>query len=266
MPEFQSSFGKIFYQRFGTTEPAILIIPGMGFSHDYYIEFANLLAKKFSVIICDHPGIGQSQSAKLPLVYSVDAITDMLVSLLQSLDINQFHVVGESYGGNIAFSAAIRYGSKVLSQTLIATSFAGCRYPRISPKVIWGNAKNLVLKGKDWDEDLYCFLFSKHTQEHEPALIQAWQKINKKKPVNLLVCKKQALAVASYHVKNELKQLRHKTLIIYGDDDRLVPARNSELLAQLIPHAQVIKLANAGHHLCFEKKQEVADAIIACLA
>jgi pimeloyl-ACP methyl ester carboxylesterase len=71
----------------------------------------------------------------------------------------------------------------------------------------------------------------------------------------------QILAVARHHALPRLAQIRAPTLVITGGGDRLIPPRNSEVLARLIPGARLVVLPGAGHCFPLECEAETIRAL-----
>ncbi len=59
-----------------------------------------------------------------------------------------------------------------------------------------------------------------------------------------------------------LFEIRHRTLVLAGRKDLMVPAPNSVLLAQRIPSADLAMYSNAGHGVLTERCAECLQAII----
>ncbi len=57
----------------------------------------------------------------------------------------------------------------------------------------------------------------------------------------------------------------HDVLVVVGDSDVLIPAAASEQIAQLIPDAEHVVIANAGHLVLLEHPQPVTESIEALL-
>src|SRR5437899_3178624 len=57
----------------------------------------------------------------------------------------------------------------------------------------------------------------------------------------------QMAAVVRHATHRKLSAIGAPTLVITGDADRLVPPRNSEVLAKSIPGAKLLVLPGAGH-------------------
>jgi pimeloyl-ACP methyl ester carboxylesterase len=51
---------------------------------------------------------------------------------------------------------------------------------------------------------------------------------------------------------SDLTGIQQPVLVANGDDDRMVPSRNSADLAQRLPHAQLILYPDAGHGGIFQ--------------
>jgi pimeloyl-ACP methyl ester carboxylesterase len=68
-------------------------------------------------------------------------------------------------------------------------------------------------------------------------------------------------AIVGHAALHRLKQIRAPTLVITGDADRLVPPRNSEVLAAAIPDARLLVLPGAGHVFPLEREEETVRAL-----
>ena len=52
------------------------------------------------------------------------------------------------------------------------------------------------------------------------------------------------------------------TLIVVGTQDAITPPSDSQLMAELIPHAELVELPGAGHMLMYERTEEVDELIL----
>jgi pimeloyl-ACP methyl ester carboxylesterase len=62
-----------------------------------------------------------------------------------------------------------------------------------------------------------------------------------------------------------LGRVSAETLIVWGRDDRLIPAAYGERLAELIPSARLELVGECGHLIWFEKPAELLEAALAHL-
>ncbi|KYC36811.1 hypothetical protein WA1_44905 [Scytonema hofmannii PCC 7110] len=94
----------IFYQqsRLESSSIPILFLHGWGISTEPYTEVLKLLALYHTIIAPDLPSFGRSTYSELIPDYV--SYSKFLLSFLEVLDLQQFHVVGHSFGGGIAIT------------------------------------------------------------------------------------------------------------------------------------------------------------------
>ena len=62
---------------------------------------------------------------------------------------------------------------------------------------------------------------------------------------------------------DELDRIRAPTLIIWGDEDTIVPRKDQEAMAAAIPRARLLVYRGAGHLFYWEDPKGVADDLSA---
>jgi pimeloyl-ACP methyl ester carboxylesterase len=75
----------------------------------------------------------------------------------------------------------------------------------------------------------------------------------------------QIAAVLAHDASARLGDIGHETLVITGDDDRVIPGANSELLASEIPNARLVVIPAAGHLFFVERPEETLAQLRAFL-
>jgi pimeloyl-ACP methyl ester carboxylesterase len=233
----------------GSGEP-LLFLHGGGTWHGY--EFAKTWAEKFRVIHPHHPGFGESGDDP-----AMDTFNDYVmhyVELLDALGIDKVHLVGFSLGGYIAAQIASQHPERVKTLTLVAP--AGMRskeHPTLDilatpgDQIVGMLASNFeVLKpwlpaGPDPE-----FMGARYRESTTMARL-LWEKPWDPK------------------FKRYLHRIKAPTLIIWGDEDKIVPLPHSELWRQVLPNAKVQIFKGAGH-LVLDEKPEAANAVAAFAA
>ena len=113
--------GKLHLRRGGQGEPLLFLHGAQGLSgHEPGIEE---LTANFDVIAPDHPGFGQSD-----LSDAVDDIGDLAffyLDLLDVLELDHVHIVGQCIGGWLAVEMAIRSTERI--DSLVLVNSAGLR-------------------------------------------------------------------------------------------------------------------------------------------
>lgn len=77
--------------------------------------------RKHGMNILSHDFIGQLKSSKLKDTYSLKNHVDDFIELMDHLKIDKIHLVGTSYGGEVAQRFAIDHPDRLKTLTLIDT-------------------------------------------------------------------------------------------------------------------------------------------------
>src|SRR5215510_5000728 len=103
----------------GGAGPPLLFLHGGG-GAGIWLPCMAKLAKKFDVIVPEHPGFGASDTPAW-----LDTVADLAnyyLAFLDELDLRGVHLVGSSLGGWIAADLAVRNAARLASLTLIAAA------------------------------------------------------------------------------------------------------------------------------------------------
>lgn len=92
--------------------PVVVLLPPSFMNLRAWDGVAALLAKDYRVIRLDFPVVGLS-GPEVNRDYSIDAFGRLTEGLLRSLGISQFHLIGASSGGQVAFQYAARRPEQV---------------------------------------------------------------------------------------------------------------------------------------------------------
>jgi haloacetate dehalogenase len=117
---FQSTYittneANIFFVKGGTGKP-LLLLHGYPQTHVAWHKVAPLLVDKFSLIIPDLRGYGDSkgpESDAKHVNYSKRAMADDMVQVMEKLGYQTFSVAGHDRGGRVAYRLALDYPEKV---------------------------------------------------------------------------------------------------------------------------------------------------------
>jgi pimeloyl-ACP methyl ester carboxylesterase len=163
-------------------------------------------------------------------------------------------------GGMIAQDFAIQYPEKLSCVILASTSFGGSESVPIPQAML-----KAILTGPVADEDvrklLESALYSDDTILRNRAVIAAHAEARSKFPTPRFALERQAAALLNHDAAGYVEQIRVPTLVITGQDDRLIPPANSRLLAARIPGA-VLKELPGGHLFSSEHSDLFNRAVI----
>lgn len=100
--------------------PVVVLVHGLLTDHRVWDAVAARLAPSFRVLRHDLRGHGRSSAPPPP--YTMQALGEDTVGLLDALGLDRVHLVGSSLGGMLAQQVAARHGPRLLSLTLANTA------------------------------------------------------------------------------------------------------------------------------------------------
>lgn len=242
---------RCYYELIGRGEP-ILFICGLGATCDVWRPAAPL-ADRFSLILCDNRGIGQSIS-KRPAV-SMSCFTSDLVELLDFLQLDRAHIVGMSLGGILAQRFAIEHRSRVDRLVLISSAHRSTPYLRGVSALL-----ALALRKMPWEFYVRTIevlgtgpqFFDANPQEIE-------RRIGAK--ADCQGCReavaRQLQCVADDGGETDVSRITAPTLVIAGEHDAIIPSVYARQMASEIPGAQFEMIKDTGHNPLFERPSAV---------
>jgi pimeloyl-ACP methyl ester carboxylesterase len=127
--------GRISTLEAGTGEPVILI-HGLGATKASFLPTVAALAPEYRTIAIDLPGFGDS-AKPLRGAYDAPYFADAMVALLDSLEIERAHVIGNSMGGRVALELGLSFPNRLRRLALLAPSLAWLRARPWAPYLRW---------------------------------------------------------------------------------------------------------------------------------
>ena len=231
--------------------PAILILHGWGGSSDSWLKVQEILAKAgFKVICPDFPGFGKS---KTPFeTWGAKEYANFVLNLTKILELQKFFLLGHSFGGRVAIKFSVLYPEKIKS--LILCDSAGIKQKwGLGEKLIFqisklGNAiftPTPLKRFKDKAKNLF-YLFLRHRDYAKADGMM--RKILKK--------------VITEDLLDDLPQIKTRTLIIWGESDKLVPVKYVHIFKEKIENSELKILPKIGHSPHLEVPEKLAKIII----
>jgi pimeloyl-ACP methyl ester carboxylesterase len=253
--------GKLEYYRFGKGPPIVLI---EGYATDvssWNRQFLVTLAQQHNVIVFNNRNIGGSQ-IRSTRYESKDLAYDTY-QLIQGLHLKKPTLLGISMGGMIAQQVAVLYPDQVSKLILINTVIAGNEArppdPRIQKLMLHISLNNLersVMVARlaippSW---LLRMGWSLMRDRFQPMHYM------EKRSLKTLLLQQQLVMhwMKDNETGKQIAQLRVPTLILNGGADVIIPPINSNILAQKIPHAVLIRFPEGGHAMIFQYPKEIA--------
>lgn len=236
----------------------VILLHGFGDSKDSWVVFARSLSKNYRVIIPDLPGFGDS-TKKMDSRYDIATQVARLHEFAGRLDVEKFHVAGNSMGGLIAGIYAADYPDRVLSLGLFNTAGVADREQSgLMAELARGVNPLLVEKTEDFDR-LLAFMFFTPPAIPGPVKRHIAQKAEENHDFNKKVFDELNLGNM---LEVRFGDIRAKTLVIWGDTDRVFPVSSARVIEEGIAGTKAVILENCGHLPMVEKPEESAKVYL----
>ena len=231
--------------------PAILLLHGWGGSSSSWIKVIETLSFKGYRVICpDFPGFGKSDSPSL--AWDVSDYRNWVVSFVKSQGLDEFFLLGHSFGGRVAIKFTLSHPEIV--KALILCDSAGIKHqPGFKTRMIFklvhiGNIifspKPLAMFKDKARHILYSFLRGRDYVKAKGIMRQSIKKVLKEDLLPFL------------------SEIKTKTLIIWGEKDKMVPVKDAHVFHKKIDNSKLEILSGTGHSPHLEKPKELVDIIL----
>jgi pimeloyl-ACP methyl ester carboxylesterase len=253
---------KLAYVDEGQGKETIIFVHGLGTYLRAWEKNIEDLKSDYRVIAVDLPGYGKS--SKNPHEGSMTYYASIIVDLMDKLKIESAVLSGHSMGGQISMVTALQYPDRVKKLVLVAP--AG--FERFSEGQ------------KDWFRDVMTLTGVKLTPADAVVTNAAYNFYNMPDYAEFIITDRLAMrnaedfdnycytVVRSVHgmvdqpVIDKLDQIKQPTLILFGENDNLIPNRYlnpgftreiAEYGHSKIPNSELVIVPQCGHFLPLEK-------------
>jgi pimeloyl-ACP methyl ester carboxylesterase len=224
------------------------------------------LAANHHVVAFDNRGIGASSGAP------ASAIEDMArdaITFIKAMGFRQVDLFGFSMGGMIAQEIALIEPQLVRKMIITGTGPAGGEGISKVGRITYYD----MLRGYLTFQDPKQFLFFTRTPrgiEAGKAFLSRLKErtANRDKNITVGALLAQLKALRSWGSKTpaDLSAIRQPVLVANGDNDRMVPTKNSYDLARRLPNSELIIYPDAGHGGVFQFHADFVSKALAFLA
>jgi pimeloyl-ACP methyl ester carboxylesterase len=208
--------------------------------------------------------------------YSLEAMAEDALAVLDACDVEKAHLVGLSLGGFVAQEVAIKTPQRVASLTLMSTAGDPTDESLPEPKVwamlrsalptlpilryrLLGGESNLV---KERAAKLIAYVGADAVDIEELAELVVYD-LRHRRGLNLKAFRQHQAAVAITRSRYPLLQeLAIPALVIHGTEDLIFPFEHAQKLVELLPKARLLALDGVGHYF---PMQAVTEEIVSHL-
>lgn len=224
------------YLEAGEGQP-IIHFHGAGGLHLYRSH--ELLAQNYRVILFEAPGFGDSLLNDRS--QSVDDLGRTMAEAVSALGIDQFNLMGNSFGGRLALCTALQIPERIQSLVLVAPA-------AILPENI------------------------QRPQDMSPAeltsrLFAHPERVDMPPPVSAEVRAKQGAltrrlrAPSRAELEARMADFKPPVLVAWGTDDRMIPPEMGRIYVEKLPTAFFVLLYDAGHEADADRPEAFVDLV-----
>jgi pimeloyl-ACP methyl ester carboxylesterase len=259
---------RVAYLDIGQGQPVILI-HGFGGSMWQWEHQQQPLSAEFRLITPDL--IGSGLSTKPDIEYRPEQMLEYFIGFMDALRIRQATLVGNSMGAGLAIGMALTYPDRVSQLVLIDGLPANVRERLTSPSI----KRALDTAAPSWLASFGNWLFGGVMIEsvlqeivHDPTLLTPAvierSNRNRQRPgvIPPLMTVRDTLPLWESGFATRIGEIRHPTLILWGEEDRVFPLPTGEDLQRTIKGSALVRIPNAGHIPQWERPDLANRAMI----
>lgn len=255
MPFVSSGQAKVWWDSAGEGTP-ILLINGLSSPSAVWFRLVPLIAPHHRVITFDNLGTGQTGTPPGP--YTVAMLAAAAAAVVQAAGEQGAHVLGMSMGGLIAQQLTLEHPDLVTSLILVSTH-PGAPHMTSDKESLDAIARAAEMPPEERTRYLATLVYAKTTPAER---IDEDLAIRGQHPTSPEGYQNQVTGTAEWERLGELHNIACPTLILHGDQDRLVSLDNARALAKSIPRAQLIVLTDSGHQLFSDQPEAGAATVL----
>ena len=230
---------RVRYQTVGEGEP-IVLVHGLSGSTLWWRRNVPELARHYTVYLVDLPGFGTARHKYGR--FALKQAGDWLLTWMDAIGLKQTHLIGHSMGGYICMWIAAHRPDVVLRVVLVDPAF------KARTRSVLGYTIPLL--------EAVRYL----TPRFFPIL--AYDSL-RAGPVTLLKATRDLIAL---DISEELQSITEPVLLVWGENDTLVPPSLGYMLREELPNARLLMLKHAAHVAMFDQPQKFNAAVNAFLS
>lgn len=242
---------QVHYRDEGNTSDSLplVLIHGTGASLHTFDAWTEVLKTKKRIVRMDIPGFGLT--GPFPHKnYSIDSYASFINNFLEAKNIEKCVIGGNSLGGQIAWNFTANYPQKV--EKLILIDAAGYPFESESVPMAFTMAKTPVINQlltfltprfvvKKSVEDVYADKTKVTSKLVDRYFELTLRKGNRQALVDRMTMENQTPNI------DKIKTIQQATLVLWGDQDFLIPVSNANRFHEDLPNSTLIILKDLGH-------------------
>ncbi|MGB5792102.1 alpha/beta fold hydrolase, partial [Poseidonibacter sp.] len=185
---------------------------------------------------------------------------EQAIDLMDALNIKKFNIVGNSFGGGLALSLAIKYPERL--NKIVLMGAMGVEFELTAGlNEAWGYTPSIENMKSLLDTFAYSRLLVTDElaqMRYEASIIPGFQESFG----SMFPAPRQSSVSAMASDEEDIKKIDKDVLIIHGRDDEVIPFENSVRLHKLITKSQLHGFGECGHWSQIEHKDRFNKLLV----
>ncbi|MDQ0225564.1 alpha/beta fold hydrolase [Metabacillus niabensis] len=244
------------------SKPTLVLLHGFLSSTFCYRKIIPMLKNEFNLLAIDLPPFGKSEKSTR-FVHSYSNMAKLVIQLVESLRIKKAFILGHSMGGQVSLVAA-KERPDLFEKVILLCSSSYMK--RISGTLKFGSyipyfylgikhwlAKQGVLK------NLYNVVYDRSLIDEEmmQGYLEPFHDNGIFRALNRMIRDHEGDLAPE-----ELKRIEQPSLLIWGNEDKVVPVHIGERLKNDLPNSIFYSLKDTGHLVPEERPEYVTEKIL----
>lgn len=217
-------------------------------------DFLDKLAESFHVIAPELPGFGESTGDDL-----LEDMQDFALhgwDVIETLGVVKPHLVGHSMGGMIAAEMAALAPNDVAKLVLVGS--AGLWIPEHPIPDLYAMLPHEYPRVLCHDQEFGLKLLTGGLDFSNLEVLAEFYIANSRR---MAMAGKILFPIPNRRLSKRLYRIKAPTLVLWGEEDILIPAVYGEKFRELIPNASLVRIREAGHLLPYEQPEMFVSTV-----
>lgn len=245
---------KIRYLEEGCSDQNLILLHGLGGYAERWRNVMPYLSKKYHLFAPDLIGFGQSDKPSVD--YTMELFIKFTFEFLEAVGIKKTNMMGTSLGGQVVVECAATQNNIIEKIVLIAP--AGVM--KKSTPALDAYTMAALYPSRETIKTAYQMMAGEQRQVSEDSIDNFIQ--NMSRPNAKMVFLSTLLGLKNApDISEKLNTIKVPTLIIWGEDDKLIPLEYAQHFVSSINHCQFVVMRQCGHAPHVEEPGKLADIV-----
>ncbi|HEY2747677.1 MAG TPA: alpha/beta hydrolase [Polyangia bacterium] len=263
--------GRVFVHRGGKAGGApLVVIHGWMMSHWYFRPVLDGLGVDREIFAIDLPGFGESdRPAPKAFAYDAAAFADVVDGVMAALALPRADVLGHSMGGGVALTLAARHPERVQRLVVVAPAVYRLTVPRLVRLALLPVVGRWLMRAGTVRGEFARSSRAMSVRDgrclDEEWIDYYWSRLNRAGGHDA-AHRCLEILTSGPDDNDDAGRVRAPTLIVWGDEDRLVPLGHGRRLVRAIADARLEIVPACGHMPFIERPEEFLRVVRPFLA